>query len=77
MLNRSAICLSGLKSKPDIEINRNNVPREILSPLILLKPPYQTNRPIHIEVEISAIGKKMELIHTVLNHASLCLIFIF
>tara|TARA_X000000950_G_scaffold65961_1_gene81204 strand:+ start:1439 stop:1690 length:252 start_codon:yes stop_codon:yes gene_type:complete len=57
-----------------MEIKRNKVPIEIFSPLRLLKPPYQTRRPIQIDVEISAIGKKIELIHTVLNHAFLCLI---
>ena len=76
VLNLSAICLNGLNNSPDIEIKRNKVPKEIFSPFKLLKPPYQTRRPIQIDVEISAIGKKIELIHTVLNQASLCLIFI-
>ena len=35
-------------------------------------PPYQTNKPIVIEVEISATGKKIELYQTVFNHAFLC-----
>ena len=59
-----------------MEINRNNVPKDIVSPLIFLKPPYQTNNPIQIDVDISAIGKKIEFIHTVLNQASLCFRFI-
>tara|TARA_B100001094_G_C17481212_1_gene462014 strand:+ start:250 stop:522 length:273 start_codon:yes stop_codon:yes gene_type:complete len=76
VLNLSAICLKGRNKSPDIEIKRNNVPKEIVSPFKLLNPPHQTSKPIHIEVDISAIGKKIEFIQTVLNHASLCLILI-
>ncbi len=39
---------------------------------IAFKPPNQTIKPIVIEVESSAIGKKIELYQTVFNQAFLC-----
>ena len=48
------------------------VPKEILPPEITLNPPYQTNKPMVTDEEISATGKKMELNQTVFNHAFLC-----
>ena len=42
-----------------------------------LRPPNQTIKPIVIDVDNSAIGKKMELYQTVFNQASLCLLLIF
>ncbi len=45
------------------------VPIEIVGSEIILYPPYQTISPIKTEEEISATGKKIELIQTVFNHA--------
>ena len=47
------------------------------STAILLKPAYHTISPIVIDVDISEIGKKIELYQTVFNQASLCLSLIF
>ena len=77
VLNLSAICLRGLKSICDNWIKRKIVPNVTdvwLNPT--KPPPYHTNKPIVIDVEISAIGKKIELYQTVLSHAFLCLVFI-
>ena len=53
------------------------VPSETeFSSAMLLKPAYQTSSPIVIDVEISDIGKKIELYQTVFSQACLCLSFI-
>ena len=78
VLNLSAICLSGLNSIWDNWINKNIVPKLIeFSTAILLNPAYQTINPTVIDVDISEIGKKIELYQTVFNHACLCLSLIF
>ena len=41
------------------------------------RPPNHTKSPIVIDVDISAIGKKIELYHTVFNQAFLCFSLIF
>ena len=53
-------------------MNKNIIPSVIVPWAITFNPPYQTKSPIVTEVESSAIGKKIELNHTVLSHAFLC-----
>ena len=51
-------------------------PNVIEPPSAALRPPYQTNRPIATDDDISAIGKKIELYQTVFTQAFLCFSFI-
>ena len=44
---------------------------------ITFRPPNHTRRPIAIDEENSAIGKKIELYQTVFNQAFLCFSLIF
>ena len=58
-------------------MNKKIIPRVIEEPsIIALSPPNHTIKPIVIDVESSAIGKKIELYHTVFNQAFLCFLLI-
>ena len=57
-------------------INAVSSPIDALLSNIVFMPPYHTTKPRVNDEKISATGKKIELYHTVFNHAFLCRSFI-